>query len=200
FDHNVDYPCFLLTRWDQSAGTERELRVFGPPPTVELTEKLIGPEGAFSPDYLARMHWSASQRVFMNRGGTLPRLAPRVLAEDISAGFRHEGTGWSVQSTAARHAQPHLESIAYRMRTRDGDIVFTGDTEPCDSVQELAQGADVMLCMAWDTDEQMQHTGEMVGSCGVGGAARMATEAGVQKLVLVHVGPRVSRPWNRTAA
>ncbi len=23
FDHDVDYPCFLLTRWDQSIGDER---------------------------------------------------------------------------------------------------------------------------------------------------------------------------------
>ena len=30
FDHDVDYPCFLLTRWDQSIGVEKELEVFGP--------------------------------------------------------------------------------------------------------------------------------------------------------------------------
>ena len=30
FDHNVDYPCFLLCRWDQSAGDEEVLRVYGP--------------------------------------------------------------------------------------------------------------------------------------------------------------------------
>jgi ribonuclease BN (tRNA processing enzyme) len=27
FDHDVDYPCFLLTRWDQSIGRENLLRV-----------------------------------------------------------------------------------------------------------------------------------------------------------------------------
>ena len=26
FDHDVDYPCFLLCRWDQSSGKENELR------------------------------------------------------------------------------------------------------------------------------------------------------------------------------
>src|SRR6185436_1262512 len=30
FDHDVDYPCFLLTRWDQCNGREKELEVFGP--------------------------------------------------------------------------------------------------------------------------------------------------------------------------
>lgn len=200
FDHDVDYPCFLLTRWDQSVGTEGELQVFGPPPTVDLTEKLIGEEGAFSPDYRARMNWPASQRVFVNRGGTLPRPAPRVLAKDIFAGYRHDSAGWSLESTVARHAQPHLDCLAYRLRSEDVEIMFTGDTEPCDSVRALAQGADVMLCMAWDTDSEMLQTGEMAGSCGVGGAARMAAEANVKKLVLVHVGPRVSRSPNREAA
>ena len=33
FDHDVDYPCFLLTRWDQAAGKANQLQVFGPPPT-----------------------------------------------------------------------------------------------------------------------------------------------------------------------
>ncbi|SVE04247.1 uncharacterized protein METZ01_LOCUS457101, partial [marine metagenome] len=35
FDHDVDYPCFLLTRWDQGAGKEKTLRVLGPNPTEE---------------------------------------------------------------------------------------------------------------------------------------------------------------------
>jgi ribonuclease BN (tRNA processing enzyme) len=29
FDHDVDYPAFLLTRWDQSIGRERVLRALG---------------------------------------------------------------------------------------------------------------------------------------------------------------------------
>jgi ribonuclease BN (tRNA processing enzyme) len=31
FDHDVDYPCFLLTCWDQSVGRENLLRVWGAP-------------------------------------------------------------------------------------------------------------------------------------------------------------------------
>ena len=38
FDHDVDYPCFLLTRWDQSVGRENLLRVYGPTLTETLTE------------------------------------------------------------------------------------------------------------------------------------------------------------------
>ena len=42
FDHDIDYPCFLLCRWDQSTGKENPLQVFGPTLTAEiLTPKEI---------------------------------------------------------------------------------------------------------------------------------------------------------------
>ena len=38
----------------------------------------------------------------------------------------------------------------------------------------------------------MNQTGEATGQCGTTGAAEMAQEAGVKKLVLVHMGPSLS--------
>ena len=63
FDHDVDYPCFLLTRWDQGAGKEETLKVFGPNLTEEFTENLIGNEGVFSHDWKARVNHPVSQQV-----------------------------------------------------------------------------------------------------------------------------------------
>lgn len=197
FDHDVDYPCFLLTRWDQSIGDEARLKVFGPSPTVELTEKLIGPDGAFTHDYTARINWPASQRIHVNRGGTLPRRPPAVDATNIDSTYVHETSEWSMRSAVAQHAQPYLDSLAYRLDTPTGSVVFTGDTEPCESVRDLARDADLMLCMCWDTDEIMSESGESSGVCGAGGAARMAAEAGVKRLALVHTGPRLATPGNR---
>ena len=85
--------------------------------------------------------------------------------------------------------QPYLDSLAYRLDSSHGSIVFTGDTQPCDSVVELARGADLMLCMCWDDQEVMQENGEAEGQCGTTGAARMAQEAGVKRLAVVHIGP-----------
>src|SRR5688572_13237630 len=51
FDHDVDYPCFLLTRWDQAAGKAKELQVFGPSPTIEFTRRILDEDvGAFAHD------------------------------------------------------------------------------------------------------------------------------------------------------
>ena len=91
------------------------------------------------------------------------------------------------------HAQPWLDSLAYRIDSPEGSIVFTGDTEPCDSVVELARDADVMFCMCWDDEESMEANRETHGVCGTMGAALMAQEAGVKKLVLAHLGPNLTR-------
>jgi ribonuclease Z len=192
FDHDVDYPCFLLCRWDQSIGKENQLRVYGPTLTETITERILGENGAFVHDWKARVNHPGSQRVHVNRGGTLPRKPPSVLAKDIGPGTVHESHEWRVSAAPAEHVQPWLDSLAYRLDGADGSIVFTGDTQPCKSVVELARGADMMLCMCWDDQERMKAMGETTGQCGTTGAAHMAEEAGVKKLVLVHVGPHLA--------
>ena len=72
-------------------------------------------------------------------------------------------------------------------------MVFTGDTEPCDTVTELSKDADLMLCMCWDDQEIMDADGEALGQSGTLSAARMAQAAGVKQLALVHIGPHLSR-------
>ncbi|HXH09858.1 MAG TPA: MBL fold metallo-hydrolase [Alphaproteobacteria bacterium] len=192
FDHDVDYPCFLLCRWDQSIGRENQLRVYGPTLTETITERILGENGAFAHDWKARVHHPLSQRVYVNRGGTLPRQPPSVLAKDVGPGPVHRGRDWEVRAAPAEHVQPYLDSLAYRLDSADGSIVFTGDTQPCQSVVDLARGADMLLCMCWDDQERMVETGEAFGQCGTIGAAQMARDAAVKKLVLVHVGPHLS--------
>jgi ribonuclease Z len=192
FDHDVDYPCFLLCRWDQSVGKENPLRVYGPALTETITERILGEQGAFAHDWKARVNHPLSQRVHLNRGGTLPRQPPSVAAKDIGPGLVHSGNDWQVTAAPAEHVQPWLDSLAYRLDSADGSTVFTGDTQPCQSVIDLARGADMMLCMCWDDQEHMNTNGEAPGQCGTTGAAEMARAAGVKTLVLVHVGPHLA--------
>jgi ribonuclease Z len=195
FDHDIDYPCFLLCRWDQSIGNENILKVFGPNLTEKITTGILDESiGLFAHDWIARVSHPLSQRIHVNRGGTLPRKPPQVEAIDIEPGPVFKATNWSVNSASAKHVQPYLDSLAYRFDTVDGSIVFTGDTEPCSSVIELAKDADLMLCMCWDEQSNMSDNGENEGQCGTTGAAEMAQAANVKKLALVHIGPNLSDP------
>jgi ribonuclease Z len=194
FDHNADYPCFVLTRWDQDV-TQTPLRVYGPPPTVAFARKLFeAPDGAWVDDWTARIAHPGSQRVFANRGGTLPRLPPRLDAVDIDATFVLEEDGFSVRAADTVHAQPWLESVAYRIDSDEGSVVFSGDTGPVDSVVELACGADMLICMCWDTDAAMEADGLSRGMTGTPSAAMIAARAGVGTLVLTHISPHLDSP------
>jgi len=88
--------------------------------------------------------------------------------------------------------QPYLDSLVYRFDCPEDSVVFTGDTAPCQPVVDLAKDADVMVCMCWDEEDSMQASDESLGVTGTHGAAKMAQEAGVKKLVLVHVGPNLT--------
>ena len=192
FDHDVDLPCFLLCRWDQSIGKENQLQIYGPAPTEKLTEGIIGENGIFAHDWKARVNHPVSQQVYVNRGGVLPRKSPDVFNRDVSPGRVYSGRDWEVTAATAEHVQPYLDSLAYRLDSPEGSIVFTGDTQPCQSVVDLARDADVMLCMCWDDQDVMERNGEAPFQCGTTGAAKMAQDAGVRKLVLVHVGPHLA--------
>ena len=75
--------------------------------------------------------------------------------------------------------------------------MFTGDTQPCERVVELARGADVLVSMCGNFQSSMDERGVATGQTGTLGAAEMAAEAGVNELYLVHVGPELSSAEGR---
>ncbi|MBI3977275.1 MAG: MBL fold metallo-hydrolase [Chloroflexi bacterium] len=200
FDHDVDYPCFLLTRWLMAAGQETELQVYGPSPTELLTARLLDERtGAFAHELRARSSHPLSLRFYSRRGGPLPRRPPAVAARDIGPGWTIQRNGWEVISAAAEHAQPWLDSLAYRVNADAGSVVITGDTRSCRSVAELARGADVLVCVCVDLQSSLDASLESEWLCGTTAAGKLAEEAGVKKLVLVH-NTLMSRPGRREQA
>lgn len=196
YDHNVDYPCFLLCRWNQGGGKENQLQVWGPPPTKWITERLIGPEGVFSHDWKARVEHPSSQRVHVERGGSLPRPAPSFDVHDVGPGKVTEHDSWTVTATRVHHAEPWLESLAYRVDADQGSIVFAADTGPCESISRLAHGADVLVISCWDHQGSMDlNLSEII--MGTVGAATLAQECAVKKLIITHSIPNLTRPGSR---
>ena len=87
YDHDVDYPCFILSRWNLFKGGERDLQVYGPNLTERITHRIMDEhEGAFAHDWIARINHPLSLNAFTSRGGILPRPAPVVVAKDVGPG------------------------------------------------------------------------------------------------------------------
>jgi ribonuclease Z len=187
FDHNADYPAFALSRWDQGADLIADLKVYGPWPTAEVTERLFGPNGAFAFDIQARMNHPPSHIAHVERGGTLPRRPPTFDLSVLTPGDIVTGSSWEVRTTRVEHAQPYLDSIAYRIESADGALVLSGDTRPCDALVDLAEGADTLVMMCWDEQAKVVRSGLDAWLSGTESAGLMGQRAHVRRLVLSHI-------------
>ncbi|GAA1239982.1 MBL fold metallo-hydrolase [Prauserella halophila] len=65
-------------------------------------------------------------------------------------------------------------------------LAYTGDTGPCDELDELAGGADVLLAEASWTDSPDRPPGVHLSGTQAG---RLAARAGVGRLLLTHIAP-----------
>ena len=81
-------------------------------------------------------------------------------------------------------AEHRPESIAYRLESDDKAFVYTGDTEYSASVVELARGTHTLLIECSFPDDA-----PLPGHLTPASVARIASEAGVEKVVLTHVYP-----------
>lgn len=199
FDHNVDYPCFVLCRWDQGAGRIPPLKVWGPSPTLQVTERLFAQGGAFHPDWEARVEHPGSQEIYEKRGGRLPRKPPSLEVEEIDAHSTVEGTDWKVTCARVRHIEPLMPTLAYRLEAGGSSLVISSDTGVCQSIVELAQGAETLLIHCWDSQKRMGgDEGGMI--TGTVEAAQIAAQAKVERVILSHLGPRLDQPEEREQA
>ncbi|MAE63004.1 MAG: MBL fold metallo-hydrolase [Phycisphaeraceae bacterium] len=194
YDHFVDYPYFVLLRWDQGAGRIPDLDVYAPAPARKVTDRLFADDGAFDPDLTARTGHPVSQFIYEMRGGALPRARPMPRVTEVAAGSEVGKGRWRVTATEVVHVQPQLICLAYRFEAEGKSIVFGGDTAPTQSLTDLARDADVLLHMCHFVNGEAD---DPRNTCGVSGhldAARTAAAANVRTLVLVHMTEQVEQP------
>lgn len=112
-------------------------------------------------------------------------LAPGLLniVELDTAGRDHLDCGlFDVDSMPMNHTQM---SLAYRITEPGGrSVVYSGDTDVSDNLVTLARGVDVLICESAVPDD-MKVAGHLTPSL----AGRIASDAGVKKLVLTHFYP-----------
>ena len=164
-DHCLDLPgLFVWRRYHPTPATERGL-MYGPSDTWTRLATASSPLGGDLDDFsdIFEVHeWVDSEQVRIGALTVLPRL---VSHPTESYGMRITDTGGAT-------------------------LVYSGDTGMCESLVELASGADVFLCEAsWtDSPERPKHL-HLSGT----EAGRVAKRAEVRELLLTHIPPWTSR-------
>jgi ribonuclease BN (tRNA processing enzyme) len=99
----------------------------------------------------------------------------RIYIEEIGG---VEIGGIKIETVSVAHRE---ESIAYRITENGKSLCISGDTEYCESLIALANGCDLLILECSLPKEKIEH-GHLTSAL----AARLAEEAGVERLALTH--------------
>ena len=122
-DHFLGLP-FLLLEYLHMTPRREDLHIVGPPGVEEMIEGLA--EMAF-PNL---SHADAGyQRCYL----------------EVEAGREQTVDDLRFQAFSMKHGSGKLASFGYRLRLADKVVAYTGDTELCDELFALAEGADVLV-------------------------------------------------------
>jgi ribonuclease Z len=203
-DHIGDLGEANLESWAQ--GRDHPLRVYGPPGVEQVVG---GFEQAYSLDegYRIAHHGTALM------GSANWQMQPLAVKIDTPAGVSPcvggsatvlEGNGLKVTAFTVDHA-PVAPAYGYRFDYKGRSIVVSGDTKKCANLVAAATGADVLIheAQAAHLVKLIQEAAERIGNARIAKimsdilryhttpieAASEANQAGVQLLVLSHIGP-----------
>ncbi|SDN22674.1 MBL fold metallo-hydrolase [Allokutzneria albata] len=101
---------------------------------------------------------------------------------ELHDGHQVEIADLRLTSRAVHHGIP---AFGLRAEHNGRVLAYSGDTGPCAALDELASGADVLLCEA-DADEETEV------HCTPEDAGEAARKAGVKQLLITHVGPAMT--------
>jgi ribonuclease BN (tRNA processing enzyme) len=184
----------LLTRWDQNDGSRPELKVYGPEDTGRMTDRLIGPDGAFARDLEARTRHEPSVQTYVLRGGTPPRPWPAPEVRELASGDEVAGKSWTLRCVSVPHAQPHLSCLGYRLDCDAGSLAYSGDAGRSAALSRLAAGADILIHMCHQISGTAPGPAWERGAAGHLEVARVAADARVKTLVPSHIPSQMDVP------
>jgi ribonuclease Z len=192
-DHTTDLNDLITTRWAMSFGPN-PLVVFGPVGTGEL---VAATEGMLELDigYRLAHHGDLDWR-------------PGTVVTEVTEGVVFQEGDVRVIAAPTDHA-PVQPTVGYRVEDGARSVVIAGDTVPCEGLDRLAAGADVLVHTVVRRD-QIEALGlprlidVLDYHSAVGDAASTAERAGVATLVLTHMVPPVQpgreQEWIEQAA
>lgn len=210
FDHVATYDYFVMSLW--IAARQKNVHVFGPPGTEQLHR------GA-----TYEMHKSDYEFVKFITEKWPPRLKVKPAAEppfvvkDVQPGVIIENDKFKVTAVSTPHYPNGKLSLGYRVDSRYGSVVISGDTGPSKELTEIAKGADYLIHEMMKPDPGMLKDGKFshrefqeasnndrkkvearkrpqTGHTAPSQLGELAQEAGVKNLIAYHLPPITSVP------
>jgi ribonuclease Z len=205
-DHYLGLPG-LLKSWELQE-RDHPLEIYGPPGLVSLfdsMERIIGRLGypieleelnrgeRVDRDGYAIEPFDVVHRVVANgyalyeaeRPGRFDPEAARALGVRPGPDFGHLQEGRPVEGGGTTVTPEQVMGPGRPGRK----IVVTGDTEPCEATRIAAHGAELLVHDSSFTTAELERAAE-TGHSTAAGAARLAAEAEVRMLALVHISSR----------
>lgn len=162
-DHINGLPVLLFSM--ALAGRTEPLPIYGLPETLELVRGVV--DAFHLGEYRVEVVWTP-----LEAGATLS------LSEDAG--------GWSIRTAMTQHSRPCL-ALRFENRTSGAALAYSADTSPCQAVQELVHGVQILIHEATQAEPSDTHTTPRQ-------AGEVAAQARVGRLVLVHYSPRWTMP------
>ena len=177
-DHITDLNDIFTMRWAMTFAPN-PLPVFGPPGTATLmraTEQMLEPDIGYRLAHHGDLTWRPSSTV-----------------TEVDRGIAFDDGVVRVTTAPTDHA-PVRPTVGYRIDEGDRSVVIAGDTVPCAGLDELCDGADVLVhtVVRRDLIEQIglpRLTDVLDYHSSVPDAAQTAARNGVRTLVLTHLVP-----------
>ncbi|MFX1510294.1 MAG: MBL fold metallo-hydrolase [Promethearchaeota archaeon] len=130
----------------------------------------------------------AVQKMAFSLADVFPYLKGKVKLKyhKVEPGFLVKVKDWSVLAFPVDHGD--FEAYGFHMEAEGKRVVYSGDTRPCREVIKHAKGADLLIheCSLPDRMKEIATTHTTPGDLG-----RLAAEAEVKALVLVHLYPEL---------
>jgi ribonuclease Z len=193
WDHIADLAMIVLGRWERSlfhSAHGRELspplEIYGPSGTARIAELLFGPDGIYAGDIATRTAPDMGKLIYGGLGAKMPFDPPYPNVHEVAPGAVYEGPGVRVIAARAQHTQPYLTSLAYRIESPEGTVVFAGDSAPSDDVVALAAGVDVLIHEGAMDEERRQRGCFSTIHSSSSTVGLTAAAAGAKKLLVVH--------------
>ena len=166
-DHSLELPSIIFGSY--LIGRTDKWHLYGPPGTVNFSNLLFEKVFPYAPEIVRKIRKEGLE----------------ITPYEVTVGRVFENENYRINSAPTEHGIP---SFAFRIDSREGTVVISGDTRPCKSVIDLARGADLLIHECSFPDDMIEFARETYHSV-PSEVGDVANQAGVKKVVLTHLFP-----------